>query len=89
MWLSLLHAIGLAWWVEVKTKGPDCTYYFGPFSAQDEAEAAKGGYIHDLEQEGALNIQTSVRRMKPDKLTIEGSQIARESDQSATVAGKA
>ncbi|MGF1514563.1 MAG: DUF1816 domain-containing protein [Elainellaceae cyanobacterium] len=72
MWLSLLQALGLAWWVEIKTDTPACTYYFGPFTAQEDAEAAKGGYVQDLENEGATNIQVSVLRTKPAQLTIEG-----------------
>jgi hypothetical protein len=28
---SYLEQIGEAWWVEIVTKKPDCTYYFGPF----------------------------------------------------------
>ena len=75
MWLSLLNTLGLAWWVEVSTENPDYTYYFGPFSGQDEAEAAKGGYVQDLEQEGAQNIQATVKRTKPNRLTVEGTVI--------------
>jgi hypothetical protein len=60
-----------AWWVEIKTSQPACTYYFGPFDSEVEAGMAKGGYIEDLEQEGAQNIQTSVRLCSdPDPLTI-------------------
>lgn len=60
-----------AWWVEIKTSQPACTYYFGPFDSEAEALAAKGGYIEDLEQEGAQNIQTQVQLCAdPDQLTI-------------------
>jgi hypothetical protein len=60
-----------AWWVEIQTSQPACTYYFGPFDSEPEAHAAKGGYIEDLEQEGAQNIQTLVQRCSyPDQLTI-------------------
>jgi hypothetical protein len=60
-----------AWWVEIKTSQPACTYYFGPFDTELEANAAKGGYIEDLEQEGAQNIQTMVQLCShPDQLTI-------------------
>lgn len=61
------------WWVEIKTENPACTYYFGPFDIAEEAELAKGGYIEDLEQEGAQDIQVTVMRCKqPAQLTIEG-----------------
>ncbi|MGB3136669.1 MAG: DUF1816 domain-containing protein [Nodosilinea sp.] len=60
-----------AWWVEIKTSQPVCTYYFGPFDHEAEAYAAQGGYIEDLEQEGARNIQPAVRLCsRPDELTI-------------------
>ncbi len=60
-----------AWWLEIKTSQPICTYYFGPFDSEAEAEALKGGYIEDLEQEGAMNIRTSIQRCSdPAQLTI-------------------
>lgn len=68
--ISLLHTFGLAWWVELKTDNPQCTYYFGPFLTSKEAQKAKGGYIEDLEQEGAQGIAVSIRRCKPPVLTI-------------------
>jgi hypothetical protein len=68
--ISILQFFGLAWWVEVVTDNPRCTYYFGPFLSGKEAAAAKGGYIEDLEQEGAKGIATSVKRCKPSTLTI-------------------
>jgi hypothetical protein len=67
---SLLNLVGLAWWVEVKTETPHCTYYFGPFEGAKAAEASKAGYVADLEQEGAQGISVSVKRCKPVKLTV-------------------
>jgi hypothetical protein len=67
---SLLNVFGLAWWVEVKTETPHCTYYFGPFLESKIAEASKAGYVADLEQEGAHGIVVSVKRCKPAKLTV-------------------
>lgn len=67
----LLNQLGLAWWVEVKTNNPRCTYYFGPFTSGSEANTAKTGYIEDLEQEGAQGIAVAVRRCKPETLTVE------------------
>lgn len=67
---NLLQVIGLAWWVEIITDRPQCTYYFGPFLSENEAIAAKSGYLEDLEQEGAQGIQVRVKRCKPNNLTI-------------------
>ncbi len=79
--LKVLELLGLAYWVEVVTENPGCTYYFGPFSSVKEAQQAKGGYIEDLENEGAKGIQVDIKRCKPSDLTIFddlGEQIDRE-----------
>ncbi|MBE9108948.1 DUF1816 domain-containing protein [Nodosilinea sp. LEGE 07298] len=69
--LAIVLGRSKAWWVEIKTSQPACTYYFGPFDTESEAYAAKGGYIEDLEQEGAQNIQTVVQLCsRPEQLTI-------------------
>jgi len=68
--INLLQSLGIAWWVEIKTARPNCTYYFGPFLNCDEAHLAKAGYIEDLQKEGAQEIQVVVKRCKPDRLTI-------------------
>ncbi len=67
---SVLNTLGLAWWVEVTTETPRCTYYFGPFYSKKLAQAAKTGYVEDVEQEGAQGIAVSVKRCKPSKLTV-------------------
>ena len=70
---GVFEVLGLAHWVVVKTESPACTYYFGPFLNQDEAEQSKPGYIADLEAEGAVGITAEVKKCrKPDNLT-EGS----------------
>ncbi|GAB4137466.1 MAG: DUF1816 domain-containing protein [Cyanobacteria bacterium J069] len=69
-WTSILQTVGAAWWVEITTDAPRCTYYFGPFASATEAEALKGGYVEDLMQEGAQGIRLSVKRCKPTNLTI-------------------
>jgi hypothetical protein len=71
IWTNVLNTVGLAWWVEIITETPRCTYYFGPFSSSKEAEAAQSGYIEDLEQEGAQGIKVDVKRCKPSSLTID------------------
>ncbi|MEO0489682.1 MAG: DUF1816 domain-containing protein [Cyanobacteria bacterium P01_A01_bin.123] len=60
------------WWIEISTGSPRCTYYFGPFTSESEAAAEKPGYIEDLEQEGAQQITSIVKRCgRPDMLTVE------------------
>ncbi len=66
----LLNQLGLAWWVEVVTGKPRCTYYFGPFTSADEAKASQTGYVEDLEREGAQGITVAVKRCKPKTLTV-------------------
>jgi hypothetical protein len=68
--LGVLEFLGIAWWVEIVTENPSCTYYFGPFLNSEEAEAEKSGYIEDLEQEGAKGITVTIKRCKPVELTI-------------------
>jgi hypothetical protein len=71
IWMSALNLVGQAWWVEIKTEQPRCVYYFGPFNTEEEAQAAQGGYIEDLENEAAQGIQVEVKRCKPEVLTID------------------
>ena len=68
--ISLLNFFGLAFWVEVVTETPRCTYYFGPFMTKKEAESAKAGYMEDLLQEGAQGITLKTKRCKPLYLTV-------------------
>ncbi|NCQ86461.1 MAG: DUF1816 domain-containing protein [Microcystis aeruginosa W13-18] len=68
--ISLLEMFGLAYWVEIKTDYPRCTYYFGPFLAKDEAEVAQAGYEEDLKTEGAQGIKLQIKRCKPEDLTM-------------------
>lgn len=68
--INLFNFVGLAWWVEIATDSPRCTYYFGPFLTQQEAETATQGYMEDLQHEGAQGITSSVKRCKPNNLTV-------------------
>ncbi len=68
--INIFQNFGWAWWVEIVTQTPRCTYYFGPFLSVKEANAAKGGYIEDLEQEGAQGITVAMKRCNPAILTI-------------------
>jgi hypothetical protein len=67
---SLLDFFGLAWWVEITTNSPRCTYYFGPFASHKEAATARPGYVQDLQQEEAQGISIAIKRCKPTNLTI-------------------
>jgi len=67
--LSILEFFGKAWWVEIKTESPKCTYYFGPFVRKRAAEAQKIGYIEDLQGEGADITSLEIKRCKPTILT--------------------
>jgi hypothetical protein len=71
IWTNTLDFLGQAWWIEVSTTQPRCTYYFGPFADVKEAESAVKGHIEDLESESAKGIQAIVKRCKPERLTID------------------
>lgn len=68
--IKIFQFLGLAFWVEIVTDNPRCTYYFGPFVTESEANAAKQGYVEDLENEGAKVLSLVVQRCKPTNLTI-------------------
>ena len=69
---GLFSIFSNSWWVKITTSEPNCVYYFGPFDDELEATQAKPGFIEDLEQEGALQIQTSLQNTpEPRELTIE------------------
>jgi hypothetical protein len=68
--INAFENLGFAWWVEIITQNPRCTYYFGPFLSSADASTAVKGYIEDLESEGAQGIMVNVKRCKPDSLTI-------------------
>ncbi|MBR8833387.1 MAG: DUF1816 domain-containing protein [Stigonema ocellatum SAG 48.90 = DSM 106950] len=62
-----------AWWVEIITKESHstyCTYYFGPFLSDLEAEQAQSGFFEDLVQEGSQEISNQIKWCKPNNLTI-------------------
>ena len=72
--LDLANALDFlerAWWIEVFTAQPNCTYYFGPFADLQEAQGAMPGYVEDLESESAQGIQAQVKLCKPNQLTID------------------
>ena len=82
---NLFHNLGWAWWVEIVTQSPRCTYYFGPFLSVKEANAAKAGYLEDIEQEAAQGIFVIVQRCKPSDLTISDDLWERVNSQKVSV----
>lgn len=70
LFTSYLEKMGKAWWVEIITKKPDCTYYFGPFVSHREAQLAQLGYLEDLEQERPQLIAIEIKQCQPKELTV-------------------
>lgn len=70
--IKVFEFLRLAYWVEIATDNPCCTYYFGPFLTYQEAVTAQAGYLEDLENEGAQGLSIEIRRCQPDynNLTI-------------------
>ena len=60
----------LHWWLEIHTKTPQCTYYFGPFETALEARSLQAGYLEDLRQEQAQVITAEIKQCQPQQLTI-------------------
>lgn len=67
---GFLPKLDRAWWVEITTASPRCTYYFGPFYNSKEARASCPGYVEDLESEQAREIAINIKYCKPDVLTV-------------------
>lgn len=67
--LSLIRTSKQPWWIKVRTQGPDCIYYFGPFDSKSEAKLLQAGYLEDLIQEGAKNIKLAIEKAHPENLT--------------------
>lgn len=67
--ISALERFKLAWWVEIVTNTPRCTYYFGPFLSRQEAKSYQAGYIEDLESEGTRIVSVAVKQCQPKELT--------------------
>jgi Domain of unknown function (DUF1816) len=72
LWTDTLNACRQAWWIEILTEQPKCTYYFGPFAGAREAHVESKGFLEDLEGESAQDIKIKIdRHCQPDLLTIE------------------
>ena len=60
-----------AWWLEITTNQPDFEYFFGPFPQKCDVAIRKSGFIKDLYDEGATNIQSDIRWCRPTEITTE------------------
>jgi hypothetical protein len=58
------------YWMEIKTKNPACTYYFGHFNSPLAAKLMKQGYIKDLIEEEAIVESVKLKQCEPHQLTI-------------------
>lgn len=68
--LLSFHNNDLPYWIEIKTKNPSCTYYFGHFNHPLAAKLMKQGYIQDLIEEEAIITSIKLKRCEPENLTI-------------------
>lgn len=68
--LQLSQELGLAYWIKITTQNPECTYFFGPFLSEFEAQQYWSGYVEDLTHEGAADISVHIDRCRPSQLTI-------------------
>lgn len=78
--IRFLESSGFAYWVEIKTDNPRCTYYFGPFLSDREAREMAPGYVEDLKEEGAQGIGVKIGRMKPTELTVFEEELGEQRD---------
>ena len=58
------------YWIEIKTRNPSCTYYFGHFDSPIAAKLMEQGYIQDLIDEDAVVISVKTKQCRPEKLTV-------------------
>ncbi|MEO0375798.1 MAG: DUF1816 domain-containing protein [Cyanobacteria bacterium P01_A01_bin.17] len=65
-----------AWWITLTTQQPSYEYLFGPFKKKEEAEENLSGYIKDLADEGAMQIEADIRWRKPKTITRDLKQVS-------------
>jgi len=68
--ISEKESIDFGWWLNISTRIPCVTYYFGPFASREQANQQMSGYLEDLEQEGAVGINVTIEEIQPQDLTI-------------------
>ena len=59
------------WWVIITTEQPNYKYSFGPFDQRREAVANQSGYVKDLYDEGATQINSIIRWYPPKEISID------------------
>ena len=65
------NKLGLAWWAKIDTKGPNATYWFGPFLTKRSLIENLEDFLNDLKEEGSLDLKhTIVRCKKEEPLTV-------------------
>lgn len=65
----LEQGVEISWWVEIVTRHPLCTYYFGEFESREQAELAQYAYIEALQQDGAQGLSIQIKKCQPPELT--------------------
>ena len=66
------NKLGLAWWAKVETKGPDVTYWYGPFLTKRSLKDNLNLFLKDLTDEGSSNVNhTFIRCKRTEPLTID------------------
>ena len=65
------NKLGLAWWAKIDTKGPNATYWFGPFLTKRSLIENLEDFLNDLKEEGSVDLKhTIVRCKKEEPLTV-------------------
>ena len=65
------NSLGLAWWAKIETKGPDATYWFGPFLTKKSLNDNLETFLIELTDEGCNSIKHTLMRCKrTEPLTI-------------------
>ncbi len=65
------NKLGLAWWAKVDTKGPDATYWYGPFLTKRSLKQDLDTFLDDLSEEGHNRVEHYIVRCnKEEPLTV-------------------
>ena len=58
------NKLGLAWWAKIETKGPNVTYWFGPFLTKRSLKGNLKSFLKDLSEENPNEISHDLMRCK-------------------------
>ena len=64
---SLGNVLGLAWWAKVQTKGPEATYWYGPFLTRRSLKSNLSKFSEELLDEGVESISHNLIRGRRDE----------------------